>query len=80
MYELTDQQQALQTLAREFAIKDVRPVAKTLDAEPELGRRFPWEVFDRASQLGLRTLALPTAAGGAGLDVFTHSQLSGKSG
>ena len=34
-------------------------------------KRFPWEVLEKGSRLGLRTLALPEALGGAGCDNLT---------
>lgn len=71
MFELTDQQRALQELARDFAAQEVRPLAKDLDLEPDLARRFPWDALASASRAGLRTLALPTDQGGFGPDVLT---------
>lgn len=71
MWELTDNQLALQELARDFATREVRPVAKELDQEPGPARRFPWDVLKRASEAGLRTLALPARDGGAGADLAT---------
>ena len=70
-FKLTEEQKALVDLARDFAEKEIRPVAKELDKEPDPLKRFPWDVLEKGSKLGLRTLALPTELGGAGADVLT---------
>ncbi|MCC7106594.1 MAG: acyl-CoA/acyl-ACP dehydrogenase [Chloroflexi bacterium] len=71
MWQLSDDQRALQDLARDFAAQEVRPIAKDLDLLPDPARRFPWGVLERASEAGLRTLALPAPHGGASPDLLT---------
>ena len=70
-FNLTEQQVALQSLAREFAEKKIRPIAQERDRIADPAARFPWEVVEEGSRLGLRTLALPEEMGGAGADVLT---------
>ncbi|MEE9256504.1 MAG: acyl-CoA dehydrogenase family protein [bacterium] len=70
-FNLTEQQIALQNLAREFAEKKIRPIAQERDRIADPAARFPWEVVEEGSRLGLRTLALPEEMGGAGADVLT---------
>jgi len=62
--ELTDEQRMIQDLAREFAGKEVKPVAEALDREG----RFPHETVKRMGQLGLMGIAIPEAYGGSGAD------------
>ena len=70
-YKISEEQKALIELAHDFAEKEIRPVAKELDREPDPLKRFPWDVLEKGSKLGLRTLALPVELGGAGADVLT---------
>jgi acyl-CoA dehydrogenase len=62
-FGLTDQQRALQGLAREFARQEIAPVAATHDRE----RSFPRAVVEKAFAAGLMNVALPRAYGGGGL-------------
>ncbi|MFC1491356.1 acyl-CoA dehydrogenase family protein [Nitrospinota bacterium] len=70
-FSLTEKQAALQKLAREFAEREIRPVARDRDRIADPAMRFPWEVVEKGSRLGLRILALPEEMGGAGADVLT---------
>ncbi|MBI2178625.1 MAG: acyl-CoA dehydrogenase family protein [Candidatus Tectomicrobia bacterium] len=70
-FKLTERQLALQRMAREFARKEIRPVARELDRRPNPMDRSPVEVLDKASRLGLRTLGLAEAWGGGGADMVT---------
>ncbi len=62
--ELTEEQQMIQALAREFAEKEVKPIAAQLDAEA----RFPHETVKRMGELGLMGIAVPETYGGSGAD------------
>ena len=66
--ELTEEQQMIQALAREFAEKEVRPVAAQLDAEA----RFPHETVKRMGELGLMGIAVPETYGGSGADAVAY--------
>ena len=66
--ELTEEQQMVQALAREFAEKEVRPVAAQLDAEA----RFPHETVKRMGELGLMGIAVPETYGGSGADAVAY--------
>ncbi|HKA41273.1 MAG TPA: acyl-CoA dehydrogenase family protein, partial [Burkholderiales bacterium] len=63
---LNEQQLAFQQLAREFAQKEVRPLAQELESKPRWEDRIPWEVLKKGSQLGFRTFVLQEENGGAG--------------
>jgi alkylation response protein AidB-like acyl-CoA dehydrogenase len=63
---LNDEQRAFRDMAREFAEKEIKPVALDLDKEPNWEKRIPWEVLKKGSQLGFRTFVLSEENGGAG--------------
>ncbi|MCC7106788.1 MAG: acyl-CoA dehydrogenase family protein [Chloroflexi bacterium] len=68
---LTDEQLAIRAMVQEFVKQEVEPVALELDAIAGFEARYPWGVVVKGSQLGLRTLALSVANGGAGADGLT---------
>ena len=61
-FSLTEDQLALQKKAREFAIREVLPVARKYDESEE----FPIEVIKAAYNEGLLNLGIPKKYGGAG--------------
>lgn len=63
---LSDEQREFQRLAREFAQKEIKPVAMALDKESEWEKRVPWALLKKGSQLGFRTFVLSEENGGAG--------------
>ncbi len=65
-FALTDEQKELRALAREFATKEIRPVA----AEHDVAMRHPADVIAKAHEVGLMNLHVPTEYGGAGLSAF----------
>lgn len=66
--ELTEEQQMIQALAREFAEKEVQPVASQLDQEA----RFPHETVKRMGELGFLGISVPEAYGGGGADPVAY--------
>ncbi len=66
--ELTDEQLLIQQVAREFAEKEVRPIAEAIDREA----RFPRETVARMGELGLLGVAVPEAFGGSGGDTVSY--------
>jgi butyryl-CoA dehydrogenase len=66
--ELTDEQRMIQQVARDFAEKEVRPIAEAIDREA----RFPRETVRRMGELGLMGVAIPEALGGAGGDAVGY--------
>ncbi len=62
--ELSDEQKMIQVVARDFAQKEVRPIAEAIDREA----RFPHETVRRMGELGLMGIAIPEAYGGSGGD------------
>ncbi len=71
----SEEQLALQKLAKDFALQEIKPVATELDkiSDPqEVLEKFPWDVIRKGSALGLRTAALPVEHGGIGIGILTH--------
>ncbi len=66
---LTEEQQELRLMVREFADKEIIPAAKELDVTGE----FPKELYRKAFEMGLTTATLPEKYGGMGLDIFTYA-------
>jgi acyl-CoA dehydrogenase len=68
MFELSEQQQALVETTRDFAAKEIIPVAGKLDEHST----FPKEILGKAWELGLINCEIPEAYGGAGLSCLEH--------
>ena len=64
---LSDEQREFQQLARNFAQKEIKPVAMALDKESEWEKRVPWDLLKKGSQLGFRTFVLSEENGGSGM-------------
>ena len=72
-YPFTEEQLALADLTREFMERDVAPVAAEMDRRPDPKDCYPGELLNKASQLGLRTMAVPEEHGGIGADTTTKA-------
>jgi alkylation response protein AidB-like acyl-CoA dehydrogenase len=70
-FTLTEEQIAIQKLARDFVKQEVEPVAAERDRIINWEERMPWDLVEKASALGLRQLPFPEKWGGAGADVLT---------
>jgi alkylation response protein AidB-like acyl-CoA dehydrogenase len=64
---LSEEQRQFQKLARDFAQKEIKPLAMGLDKESEWEKRVPWELLKKGSQLGFRTFVLSEENGGSGM-------------
>ncbi len=62
-FTLTDDQIALQEMAREFAEKEMRPKASEYDQ----GHEFPEDVMRKAFEVGFLSCTIPSEYGGGGL-------------
>ena len=62
-FSLSEQQKAFQKTARDFAQKEIAPVALDYDKNP----RFPAEIIQKAHAAGLMNLTCPPQYGGHGL-------------
>ncbi len=67
-FQLTEEQEAVRRLAREFAVNEMRPVARQYDESES----FPWPVIEKAHALGLLNSIIPEAYGGVGADKLTE--------
>jgi acyl-CoA dehydrogenase len=65
-FALSDEQRALRELAREFAAKEIRPVA----ADHDERSHHPAEVISKAHEVGLMNPHIPEEFGGPGLSAF----------
>ncbi|MDP7386433.1 MAG: acyl-CoA dehydrogenase family protein, partial [Nitrospinota bacterium] len=72
-FQLSEEQAALQRMTREFVNKEIKPVAGERDRIRDPHERFPWDIVEMGSKLGLRTLAIPEEMGGGGADILTLS-------
>ena len=66
--ELSDEQRMIQSLAREFAEQEVKPIAAECDREA----RFPHATVKRMGELGLLGIPVPEKWGGAGTDIVAY--------
>jgi butyryl-CoA dehydrogenase len=67
-FDLTDEQAAIQAMARDFAESEIRPIAVEIDRDA----RFPHETVKRMGELGLMGIAVPERWGGAGSDMIAY--------
>ncbi|MBA3563555.1 MAG: acyl-CoA dehydrogenase family protein [Gammaproteobacteria bacterium] len=65
-FQLTDDQQMIQSAAREFAQSEIVPVA----AEHDRSGEFPSATIAKAGELGFMGVEVPEEYGGAGLDAI----------
>ncbi len=67
-FELTEEQRMFQETARQFADKEIAPIAEKVD---ELGQ-FPRETILELGELGFMGVAVPQEYGGAGADTVCY--------
>jgi butyryl-CoA dehydrogenase len=68
-FDLTEDQELLQSTVRQFAEEVVRPGAARIDQSGE----FPRDVFYEAGKLGLAGVSVPVEHGGSGMDVVSYA-------
>ena len=66
-FSLSEEHQAVQKLARDFAEKEVAPIIKEADRKQEM----PSFILPRLGELGLLGLCIPVKYGGQGMDYIT---------
>jgi alkylation response protein AidB-like acyl-CoA dehydrogenase len=64
VFDLTHEQREIRDVCRDFAAREIRPIAPEVD---EADTEMPWEVWYKAAGLGLTSFMLPSEYGGAGL-------------
>jgi acyl-CoA dehydrogenase len=70
-FTLSEEQLRWRAVAREFAEQVIRPDVLRRDRLPTAEERIPWDWIREADRLGIRTLGVPKAFGGAGADIVT---------
>lgn len=65
---LTDEQQAILDMCKEFAAREVAPVAAEIDREA----KFPADLVGRMAELGLMGIEVDEAWGGSGMDPLSY--------
>ncbi|MDR3630944.1 MAG: acyl-CoA dehydrogenase [Desulfocapsaceae bacterium] len=69
-FELTEEQNLIREMVREFAEKEVAPSAAQRDEEEHFDRAL---MFDRLAELGLTGIVFPEQYGGAGADYISYA-------
>lgn len=67
-FQLTEEQEMLRKMVREFAMNEVEPTAAERDEE----ERFDREIFDKMAKLGLTGIPWPEKYGGIGADFVSY--------
>ena len=70
-FQLSAEQQEFRDTVRDFIAREVKPFANHPDRLQAEDMHFDAAILEQASQMGLRTLALSEALGGAGADTLT---------
>ncbi len=68
-FNLTKTQELFRQMIREFAEKEIKPIAAEIDAQ----ERFPLESVEKMAKLGIMGIPIPTEYGGAGGDNIMYS-------
>jgi alkylation response protein AidB-like acyl-CoA dehydrogenase len=63
-FELTSEQREIRDVCRTFAEREIRPIAAAVD---EADTEMPWEIWQKAADVGLTSFMLPEEYGGGGL-------------
>jgi hypothetical protein len=70
--EITEEQQMMRDMTKDFIQKEIDPRLEELDKDPMKGV----EILDKAGELGLLGLHIPTEYGGEGKDLTTFSYVT----
>ncbi len=68
-FKLTQEQEMLKKMLRDFGEKEVRPIAAEIDKTSE----FPWDVIKKMGELGLMGMTIEEKYGGPGLDTVSYA-------
>ncbi|MCI0454915.1 MAG: acyl-CoA dehydrogenase [Candidatus Dadabacteria bacterium] len=66
--ELTDEQQMIRDLARDFAVNEIKPIASELDKEG----KFPKDLVKKMADLGFMGIFISEGYGGSGMDTLSY--------
>lgn len=68
-FELSQEQEMIKEMTREFAEKEIKPIAIELDQQA----KFPEKVFQKMGKLGLFGIPFPEQYGGSGGDTISYA-------
>ncbi|HEY7535704.1 MAG TPA: acyl-CoA dehydrogenase [Thermodesulfobacteriota bacterium] len=68
MIELTDEQQMIRNVARDFAVNEIKPFASELDKQG----KFPQDLVKKMGDLGFMGIFIPEGYGGSGMDTMSY--------
>jgi alkylation response protein AidB-like acyl-CoA dehydrogenase len=68
-FALTEEQELLRATVREFAQKEIAPIARELDE----AKQFPLQMVKKMGELGLLGLPIPEEYGGSGADTISYA-------
>ena len=66
-FSLTEEQLAFQKTARDFAEKEIKPIAAELDLAEDPERKAYWDLLKKGAQLGFNKVLIPKEYGGLGM-------------
>lgn len=66
-FQLSDEQQAVREVVRDFGMNEIRPVAREHDEE----KKYPHDLVEQAAEYDLVSPTIPEEYGGAGMDMLT---------
>jgi alkylation response protein AidB-like acyl-CoA dehydrogenase len=66
--KLSEEHRMIQDMARDFAQKEIAPIAAAIDEEG----RFPSETVAKMGELGFMGIEIPEEYGGTGMDTFSY--------
>jgi butyryl-CoA dehydrogenase len=67
-FNLSKEHEMIRQTVREFAEKELKPIAQRVDEEKE----FPWESFKKMGKVGLMGMTVPKKYGGTGSDTMSY--------
>lgn len=74
-FSLTEEQRTILDSARKFVEKEVKPIALRRDRSADHRDCFQWDIIEKLSQIGFRTLTLDEKYGGPGADTLTAAMI-----
>ena len=72
-FALNEEQRGWQTEARKFAEDEIRPISLERDQTEGAFEPWDWNIIEKGSKLGFRTLAVPKEWGGPGADFVSQA-------
>jgi len=67
-FDLTEEQELIRQTVRDFAEREIKPIAQELDEKAE----FSYELTEKMGELGLFGMYLPEKYGGQGMDTLSY--------